>query len=85
MKKNLKKICKVQSTVNNSFDFYSHDIWGQDFNLSKLVDNGTIYAIVQHVYARGFFDKRPISQCEDVCLKMFGKQNDECIKHNASR
>jgi hypothetical protein len=41
--------------------------------LKDIVDNGTTYMNVGHVY-RGE---------EDVCLKMFGEQDEECIKHNA--
>ena len=43
-------------------------------DLEKIVDNGTTYMNVGHVY-RGE---------EDVCLKMFGEQDEECIKHNAT-
>lgn len=43
--------------------------------LKGIVDNGTTYMTVKHVY-RGD---------EDVCLKTFGEQDEECIKHNAAR
>ena len=45
---------------------------GNWIGLKDLVDNGTTYVNVGHVY-RGE---------EDVCLKMFGEQDEECIKHN---
>jgi hypothetical protein len=54
-----------------------------DKDLKDIVDNGTTYATVGHIYARGFFDERPTNECKDVCLKMFGEQDEECIEHNA--
>lgn len=48
----------------------SKDYWS---DLIPIVDNGTTEVNVSHVF-RGD---------EDVCLKMFGEQNEECIKHNA--
>lgn len=41
-------------------------------SLENIVDNGTTYANVGHIFHG---DK-------DVCLGFFGEQDEECIKHN---
>lgn len=51
--------------------------------LKDIIDNGTTYVNVNHIYKSGFFDNRPDTEKEDVCLKMLGEESEECIKHNA--
>lgn len=47
--------------------------------LAALVDNGTTYMNVGHVTRSDFAG----NQGRDVCMEMFGEEDDECRKHNA--
>ncbi len=42
--------------------------------LGKIVDNGTTYMNVGHIFYKG----------KDNCLNYFGEQDEECIKYNAT-
>lgn len=64
----------MKKNLKNPFDF-----------LKDIVDNTAHNVYVKHVYKSGFFDNRPDSEKEDVCLEMFGEQDEECIKHNDIR
>ncbi len=80
MKKNSKGTCNCKNPRHDDgceTPQKLHDIiWEpSDFKLDNLVDDGTIYRNVGHVF----------NGDEDICLKLFGQQNEECIKHNAPR